>query len=148
MEVYNFNFLYHINAHQCRKSNPKKSGFIHVFPSINLYYSMNQQQNGKKRRDNKREENAKSLDDFPQILFIFIFRQGLPWWFSGKESTHNAGDVGLIPGSGRSPGEGNDNPLQYSCPGNPMDRRAWLATVHRVAKVRLNNNKSLSIQLQ
>ena len=39
-----------------------------------------------------------------------------------------------IPGSGRSPGEGNDNSLQYSCPGNPMDRGAWWATVHRVAK--------------
>ena len=46
----------------------------------------------------------------------------------------NAGDVGLIPGSGRSAGEGNGNPLQYPCLGNPMDRGAWWATVHRVAK--------------
>ena len=53
---------------------------------------------------------------------------------AGKESTFNAGDVSSIPGSGRSPGEGNGNPLQYSCPGNPMDREAWWATVHRVAK--------------
>ena len=45
-----------------------------------------------------------------------------------------AGDAGLIPGSGRSPGGGNGNPLQYSCLGNPMDRGAWRATVHRVAK--------------
>ena len=44
----------------------------------------------------------------------------------------NAGDSGLIPGSGRSPGEGNGNPLQYSCLGNPMDRGAWQGTVHRV----------------
>ena len=45
-----------------------------------------------------------------------------------------AGDPGLIPGSGRSHGEGNDNPLQYSCLENPMDRGAWGATVHGVAK--------------
>ena len=44
------------------------------------------------------------------------------------------GDTGSIPGLGRSPGEGNGNPLQYSCLGNPMDRRVWRATVHGVAK--------------
>ena len=42
----------------------------------------------------------------------------------------HAGDMGLIPGSGRSPGEGNGNPLHYSCLGNPRDRGAWLATLH------------------
>ena len=46
----------------------------------------------------------------------------------------NSGDVGLIPGSGRSPGEGNSNPFQYSCLGNPMDRGGWWAIVHGVAK--------------
>ena len=46
----------------------------------------------------------------------------------------NAGDPGLIPGSQRSPGEGNGNPLQYSCLGNPMDRGAWWAIVYGVAK--------------
>ena len=46
----------------------------------------------------------------------------------------NAGDIDSIPGSGRSPGEGNGKPLQYSCLGNPMDREAWWATVHGVAK--------------
>ena len=51
-----------------------------------------------------------------------------------KESTCNAEDMGSIPWSGRSPGEGNGNPLQYSCLGNPMDRGAWRATVHGVAK--------------
>ena len=45
-----------------------------------------------------------------------------------------AGDSGLIPGLGRSPGEGNDNPLQFFCLGNPMDRGAWQATVHGVAE--------------
>ena len=62
---------------------------------------------------------------------------GLPWWLSSKESACNSGDTGdvcSIPGSGRSPGEGNGNRLQYSCLGNPMDRGAWRATVHSVAK--------------
>ena len=61
----------------------------------------------------------------------------LPQWLSGKESACNAedtGDVGLILGSGRSPGGGKDNPLQCSCPENPIDRGAWRATVHGVAK--------------
>ena len=49
-------------------------------------------------------------------------------------SACNAGDPGSIPGLGRSPGEGNGNPLQYSCLENPMDRGAWRATVHGVAK--------------
>ena len=44
------------------------------------------------------------------------------------------GDMGLIPGSGRSPGEGNGNPLQYACLGNPMDRRTWWSIVHGVSK--------------
>ena len=54
-----------------------------------------------------------------------------------KNPLANAGDIkdaGVIPGSGRSPGEGHGNPLKYSCLENPMDRRAWWATVHRVAK--------------
>ena len=51
-----------------------------------------------------------------------------------KESACNAGDLGLIPGLGRCPGEGNGNPLQYSCLGNPVDRDAWQATIHRVPK--------------
>ena len=46
----------------------------------------------------------------------------------------NAGDVGSIPGSGRSPGEGNGNPLLYSCLGNPRDRGAWQATIHGVTE--------------
>ena len=51
-----------------------------------------------------------------------------------KASACNVGDLGSIPGSGSSPGEGNGNPLQYSCLENPMDRGAWWATVHGVAK--------------
>ena len=60
---------------------------------------------------------------------------GLPRWLSGKESACQAGDAGSIPGSERSPGEGNGNPLQYSCLGNPMDRGDRLATVHGVTKL-------------
>ena len=52
-----------------------------------------------------------------------------------KASACNAGDPGLIPGSGRSPGEGNGNPLQYSCLGNPMDGGAWWATVQGSQRV-------------
>ena len=61
---------------------------------------------------------------------------GLPWWLSSKESTCNSGDTGSFPGSGRSPGGGHCNPLQYSCLENPMDRGAWQSTVHRVIKSR------------
>ena len=60
----------------------------------------------------------------------------LPRWLSGKESACSAGDVGLIPGSGRSPREGDGNPLQHSCLENPMDKGAWRATVHGVTKSR------------
>ena len=56
------------------------------------------------------------------------------YWLSRKKSACNARDLGSIPGSGRYPGEGNGNPLQYSCLGNSMGRRAWQATVHGVAK--------------
>ena len=68
-------------------------------------------------------------------------RTGLPRRLSGKESACNAGDMGLILGSGRSSGEGNDNPLQYSSLRNPMDRGAWWATVHGAtgSQTRLSN---------
>ena len=59
---------------------------------------------------------------------------GFPGGSDGKESVCNAGDLSSIPGLGRSPGEGNGNPFQYSCLGNSMDRGAWWVTVHRVTK--------------
>ena len=62
-----------------------------------------------------------------------------------KESACNAGDLGLIPGLGRSPREGNDNPLQYSCLGNSMNREDWRATNYRVAK-RILSKSFLIIQ--
>ena len=58
---------------------------------------------------------------------------GLPFGSDGDDSACNARDLGSIPGSGRSPGEGRGNPLQYSCLGNPMDRGDWWGTVHRAA---------------
>ena len=60
--------------------------------------------------------------------------KGFPGGSDGKESAFSAGDPGLIPGLGRSPGEGNSNPGQYSCLENSMDRGFWQATVHRIAK--------------
>ena len=62
------------------------------------------------------------------------FSEDFPGGSDGKESTYNAGDLSLIPVLGRSPGEGNGNPLQYSCLDNSMDRGAWWATVYGVAK--------------
>ena len=55
----------------------------------------------------------------------------------GKESPCNAENLGLVPGLGRSPGEGNGHPLQYSCLGNSMDRGAWWARVHGISKSRI-----------
>ena len=57
----------------------------------------------------------------------------VPSGSDGKASAYKAGDPGFIPGLGRSPGEGNGNPLQRSCLENPMDRGSWWATVHGVA---------------
>ena len=68
------------------------------------------------------------------INYEWLIILGLPWWLSGKESTCQTGDLGLIPELGRSPGEGNDNSLQYSCLGNPIDTRVWWTAVHGVTK--------------
>ena len=67
-------------------------------------------------------------------LMYSTHNQGFPGGSEVKASAHNAGDLGSIPGLGISPGEGNGNPLQYSCLENPMDARAWWTTVHRVTK--------------
>ena len=77
-----------------------------------------------------------------------------PGGLEGKASACNAGDRGSIPGSGRSPGEGNGNPIQYSCLENPMDRGVWWATVHGVTRVvhdlvtKPPNQVSKSLKLQ
>ena len=64
---------------------------------------------------------------------------GFPGSSAGKESACNAGNLGSIPGLGRSPGGGHGNPFQYSCLKNPMDRGAWRATVYSIAKNRHNS---------
>ena len=63
-----------------------------------------------------------------------LVENSLPRWLSGKESACNAGDVGSVPGLGKSPREGYDNPLQYSDLGNPLDRGGWRPAVHGDAK--------------
>ena len=70
-------------------------------------------------------------DRLPTSVFLVF-----PGSSAGEESACNAGDLGLIPGLGRSPGGGHGNPLQYPCLENFMDRGAWQATVHGVAKSR------------
>ena len=63
-----------------------------------------------------------------------LHKMGFPGGSDGKESTHNAEDLGTIPGSGRFPGGGHGNPLQYSCLKNPVDRGAWQTTAQVIAK--------------
>ena len=83
-----------------------------------------------------------NINNFVQVFQFFkrnrpfLFLGSFPGSSDGKASAYNAEDPGSIPGSGRSPGEGNGNPLQYSCLENPMDRGAWWATIHRVTKSR------------
>ena len=62
-------------------------------------------------------------------------KEGFPGGSEVKNPSANAGDAGSVPESGRFPGEGNGNPLQYSCLENPMDRGAWWATVCGIARV-------------
>ena len=74
---------------------------------------------------------------FPQLVYLHKpIPSGFPHSSVGKSSAYNAGNLCLISGSGRYPGEGNGNPLQYSCLENPMDRGAWQATVHGMTRVR------------
>jgi len=92
----------------------------------------------------KERLKAKGTTGFPLLLPLFYVRafrisswliQGFPGGLAGKDSACNAGDLGLIPVSRRSPGEGNGNPLQYSCLENSIDRGVWGATVHEATKV-------------
>ena len=79
-----------------------------------------------------------TFQHFSNMSFTLSFFRGLLWWLSGKDSAcsvGDAGDVSSIPGSGSFPEEGNGNPLQCPCLGNPMDRGAWWAIVHEAARV-------------
>ena len=69
--------------------------------------------------------------------------QGFPGGSEVKASACNVGDLGSIPGLGRSPGEGNGNPFQYSCLENPMNRGAWWGTVHGVTKSQTQQSNEL-----
>ena len=84
--------------------------------------------------------NTEMLDGLQGFIWITFpsshVLPGLPRWLSDKELPASAGEVGSIPGSERSPGEGNGNPFQDSCLRNPMDRGAWWATVLGIAKSR------------
>ena len=97
----------HIHTYNFFKKFQTFGGFSKCFPLYNSWVRFN----------------------FTICRYNFIVGLSL-WWLSGKESACNAGDVGLIPGWGRSPGQGSGNPLQYSCLGNPVDRGAWWATIH------------------
>ena len=81
-------------------------------------------------------------------LFPLKSQKGFPGGSEVNASACNAEDLGLIPESERSPGEGNGNPLQYSCPENPKDRGAWWSTVHGVAKnqILLSNLTNLKVK--
>ena len=83
----------------------------------------------------KQENLDKSVADTWELLFGHTdMDRGLPWWLGVKNPPASAGDTGSTPGSGRSPGEGNGSPLQYSCLENPLDRGVWRATAHGVAE--------------
>ena len=75
-----------------------------------------------------------TFHSFSTIIILSNVLRGFPGGSDGKESACNVGDPSSNPGLGRSPGEGNGNPLQYSCLENPKDKEAWQATVHGVAK--------------
>ena len=77
----------------------------------------------------------------PRAFWVILNASWLTWWLSGKESACNAGDQGSIPGSGRSPREGNGNLFQYFCLENSMERGAWQAIFHMVtnSRTRLSN---------
>ena len=81
------------------------------------------------------------------VLFYHEIMQskGLPWWCSGKEPACQAGDADSIPGLGRSPGEENGNPLQYSCLGNLMVRGAWWATVRGEKSQTLLSDETITV---
>ena len=82
-------------------------------------------------RKNRHGENSENQVEVTLLYGTFM---GFPDGSDGKECTCNQGDLGLTPGLGRSPREGNGYPLQYSCLENPMGREAWWATIHGVTK--------------
>ena len=97
------------------------------------------------------QENGPFLTFFPPQWYFLRFKAefgykytytGFPGGIVVKNLLANKGDTGLIPRSGRSPREGNGNPLQYSCLENPMDRGAWWATVHEITKTHITHART------
>ena len=110
-------------------------GFFTTEPTRKPYKGVNMRENWVRVYRN----SALFLQLFHKLKIVYLKicphnHVGLSLWLSSKQSTCNAGNTGLIPVSGRSPGAGYGNPLRYSFLENSTDRRAWWATVHRVAK--------------
>ena len=125
-----------------RKSEKKNAySFANLKKMLTAFQFMRFQGRGSRKRRNGRKLTFHIIG---YALSKRKFRISHPCWFPRwhkwlKNPPANAGDIrdlGSIPGSGRSPGEGNGNPFKYSCLENPMDRGAWGATVHRVIKSR------------
>ena len=113
------------------------TSFLETLPSTNLsiQFSLNLLL-GKFKKKKSTVESCKWHGSFPAGVWQFLGpKMGLPGGSDTKESACNAGDPGSIPGSGRSPGGGNGNPLLYSRLENPMDRGVWRVTVHGVTRV-------------
>ena len=93
-----------------------------------------------------------TFDKFRFWVCLLVFKWRYSWFLGsdGKESACNAGDPASIPGSGKSLGEGNGNPLQYSCLENPKEREAWQTTVHGVTKsqTRLSNSTAIIVDFR
>ena len=97
--------------------------------------------------DYSRELAKWKINAKKKLYITVILILGFPGSSDSKASAYNAGNLGSIPGSGRSPGEGKGNPLQYSCLENPMDWGAWWATVHGVTKSRTRLSDFTSLHL-
>ena len=82
----------------------------------------------------QKADDTNHLETKNSIGSRYKAQKGFPGGLVVKNLPVNAGDTGLIPSSGRCPGEGNGNPLQYSCLENPLERRAWQPAIHRVTK--------------
>ena len=106
----------------------------HFWVCVNYcYYSLINMQSCKMGHAHT-QDTHKYVEVWGQVFNKYVEVWGLPGGSDGKESAHNAGDLGLIPELGRFPGKGNVYPLQYSCLQNPMDRGDWQAVIHGVAK--------------
>ena len=89
---------------------------------------------GRMNTQSTKNLNSSETTLYDTVIVDTCHYQFVPGGSDGKESACSAGDLGLIPGKERPPGEGNGYPLQYSCLGNPLDTGAWRATVHGVTK--------------